>query len=157
MTLPIAKRFHLDERRLPAEVFERLSKRGAVLRDRRKQREEAFENFGKPGRDPAELGNVMDIIAGNGVWTRNLKLAQLRNHWDQVVGEGIARHTTVASFTDGVLVIRAESTVWSTQLTYLIPQLTATIRERLAGLDIQEIRVTGPASQRFTNRWTARK
>ena len=55
-------------------------------------------------------------------------------------------HSTVAGFTDGVLTIRAESAVWATQLTYMLPQLTSTIRDRLKGLDIGEIRVTGPQS-----------
>jgi predicted nucleic acid-binding Zn ribbon protein len=81
-----------------------------------------------------------------------MKLAQLRNHWDQVVGQAIASHSAVADFTDGVLTIRAESTVWATQLTYLIPQLTDTIRRNLKGLTIAEIRVTGPAAG-YTRKW----
>ena len=117
---------------------------------------EAIENFGKPGRDPAELGSVMTTIAGNGVWAANMKLAQLRNHWDQVVGQAIASHSAVADFTDGVLTIRAESTVWATQLTYLIPQLTDTIRRNLKGLTITEIRVTGPAAG-YTRKWARRR
>ncbi|NMM94800.1 DUF721 domain-containing protein [Bifidobacterium oedipodis] len=156
MNPPVAERLKLDQTKLPADVFERLSHRGAILKDRRRRREEAIENFGKPGRDPAELGSVMTAIAGNGVWTTNMQLARLRNHWDQVVGQAIANHSQVAGFTDGVLTIRAESTVWATQLTYLIPQLSATIRERLSGLDIRDIRVTGPASARFTRRWAPR-
>ncbi|KAA8826029.1 MULTISPECIES: DUF721 domain-containing protein [Bifidobacterium] len=156
MMPPIAEALHLDATALPAEVFERLSRRGALLKDRRRRNEESIENFGKPGRDPAELGDVMSTIAGNGVWSTNLKLAQLRNHWDQVVGEGVARHSAVADFTDGVLVIRAESTVWATQLTYLIPQLTDTIRRNLKGLTINEIRVTGPAAG-YTRKWARRR
>ena len=93
MNPPIARQLNLDETKLPAEIFERLSRRGATLKDYRRRREEAIENFGKPGRDPAELGSVMTTIAGNGVWAANMKLAQLRNHWDQVVGQAIASHS----------------------------------------------------------------
>ena len=156
MNPPIARQLNLAETKLPAEIFERLSRRGATLKDYRRRREEAIENFGKPGRDPAELGSVMTTIAGNGVWTTNMKLAQLRNHWDQVVGQAIASHSAVADFTDGVLTIRAESTVWATQLTYLIPQLTDTIRRNLKGLTITEIRVTGPAAG-YTRKWARRR
>ena len=67
MNPPIARQLNLDETKLPAEIFERLSRRGATLKDYRRRREEAIENFGKPGRDPAELGSVMTTIAGNGV------------------------------------------------------------------------------------------
>lgn len=59
MNPPIARQLNLDETKLPAEIFERLSRRGATLKDYRRRREEAIENFGKPGRDPAELGSVM--------------------------------------------------------------------------------------------------
>ncbi|MBW3090326.1 DUF721 domain-containing protein [Bifidobacterium miconisargentati] len=156
MRPPIAEALHLDAAKLPAEVFERLSRRGALLKDRRRREEESLENFGKPGRDPAELGSVMTTIAGSGVWASNLKLAQLRNHWDQVVGPAIAQHSAVADFRDGILIIRAESTVWATQLTYLIPQLTETIRRNLKGLTINEIRVTGPAAG-YTRKWARRK
>ncbi|MBT1174350.1 DUF721 domain-containing protein [Bifidobacterium sp. LC6] len=156
MRPPVVRSLKLDQTKLAAEVFERISHRGALLKDRRRRSEEALENFGKPGRDPAELGNVMSTIAGNGIWSTNLKLAQLRTHWDQVVGAGIAAHTAVADFTDGVLTIRAESTVWATQLTYLIPQLTETIRGNLQGLTINEIRVTGPAVG-YSRKWAKRK
>ncbi|OZG59766.1 hypothetical protein BLEM_2241 [Bifidobacterium lemurum] len=153
MKPPVVRSLHLDEHKLPAQVFERLVKRGDLLRDRKRRREEAWENFGKAGRDPKGLGAVLTQISGDPTWNTNLMVARLRNHWDQVVGEDIARHSHVASFVDGVLVIRAETGVWATQLTYLIPQLTDTVRERLAGLEVREIKVTGPASMQFKRRW----
>ncbi|WEV72426.1 DciA family protein [Bifidobacterium sp. ESL0790] len=156
MREPINVALKLDDRKLPAEVFERLSARSMVRREWAKREEEAWRNFGKPGRDPGKLGGVMTAMAKQGDWVPHLKIAQLRNHWDQVVGEGIARHSEVTSLKDGVLTIRAESTVWATQLTYLIPQLTRTIRQRLQGLDVREIRVTGPQSHRF-NRYGGRR
>lgn len=150
MKPPVERTLRLDERKLPAEVFERLAARGGYVMRDRKAREEnsekAWESFGKPGRDPDTFASVLNGIAAGGHWVPQLKLAQLRNHWDQVVGPGIAMHSSVADFRDGVLTIRTESAVWATQLTYMIPQLTATIRERLSGLDIREIRVTGPAA-----------
>ena len=87
---------------------------------------------------------MLGTLAGEGHWVPHLKVAQLRTQWNLVVGDAIAAHSQVADFRDGVLTIRAESPVWATQLNYLIPQLTATIRERLAGLDIERIQVTGP-------------
>lgn len=149
MTPPIADQLHLDQRRLPAEVFNRLASRAGARKDWKAREESAWNNFGKPGRDPGKLGGVMSVIAANGDWIPHLKLAQLRNHWDQVVGPDIASHSVVADFRDGILTIRTESNNWATTLTYLIPQLTATIHERLKGLDIREIRVTGPQSYNF--------
>lgn len=147
MRPPIVETLHLDQRRLPAEVFGRVAARAGLRRDRRRRAEDAWESFGKPGRDPAPLGGVLGTIVRGGGWTPHLKVARMRTHWDQVVGGAIAMHTQVADFRDGVLTIRADSPVWATQLTYLIPQLTATIRERLDGLDVREIRVAGPPRQ----------
>ena len=73
-----------------------------------------------------------------------MKLATLRNDWASIVGDVIARNTTVGSLSNGVLTIHAKSPSWTTQLTFLIPELQKTIREKLDGLDIREIRVTGP-------------
>lgn len=161
MKPPIERTLKLDERRLPAEIFERLATRGGyIMRDRKTReanREKAWESFGKPGRDPNTLGSVLDGLADGRRWVPQLKLAQLRDHWDQVVGPAIAMHSTVASVRDGVLTIRTESAVWATQLTYMIPQLTVVIRERLAGLDIQEIRVTGPQSGYRRNAYRGRR
>ncbi|WEV65806.1 DUF721 domain-containing protein [Bifidobacterium sp. ESL0764] len=149
MKPPIAEQLHLDLRKLPAEVFNRLASRAGARRDWKAREEKAWNNFGKPGRDPGKLGGVMSVIASDGDWTPHLKLAQLRNHWDLVVGPAIAAHSVVTDFRDGVLTINTESNAWATQLTYLIPQLTATIRQRLRGLEIREIRVTGPQSHNF--------
>ena len=84
-----------------------------------------------------------------------MKISQLNNHWDQVVGPGIAQHSRVVSFRDGVLVIRAESQVWATQLTFLIPQLSATIAKKLEGLDVADIKVIGP-SVGYSRKWGKR-
>ncbi len=98
----------------------------------------------------------MTTIAGNGVWTANMKLAQLRNHWDQVVGQAIASHSAVADFTDGVLTIRAEIHGLGHAADLPYPQLTDTIRRNLKGLTIAEIRVTGPAAG-YTRKWARRR
>ena len=46
---PVAVALHLDERKLGAQEFKRLSDRAGLIRERRIKREQARENFGKPG------------------------------------------------------------------------------------------------------------
>ena len=130
---PICATLHLDQRKLPATVFEHIAKMAGARRQRMIDAEAAWENFGKPG----------------GHWIPYLKIAQLRNHWDQVVGPVIAQHSQVIGLRDGVMTIRADSAAWATQLTYLIPQLERTIKERLQGLDVHKIQVTGPRAATF--------
>ncbi|WP_052377554.1 DUF721 domain-containing protein [Bifidobacterium bombi] len=156
MERPIDLALNLDARKLPSQVFERLTKRSILRRDRAQCEREAWENFGKPNRDPAQLGGTLDAIAVGRQWVPHLKVAQLRTHWDEVVGAGIAAHSYVDDFRDGVLTIHTESGAWATQLTYLIPALTQTIRERLEGLEVKEIKVTGPRTSRFAQRYRHR-
>lgn len=156
MTPPIAVTLNLDRRLLPAQVFEHYSARENYRAVQPARAEAAWESFGKPGRDPARFGGVARALALQGDWLPHLKIAQLNEHWDQVVGSGIAQHSHVVSVQDGVLVIAAESQVWATQLTFLIPQLSATIRERLEGLRIDDIRVNGP-SVGYSRKWVKRR
>ena len=152
MTPPIARTLKLDPRELPAKVFEGYAKRESMRKQRTERAEKAWESFGQPGRDPARLDGVAAILAKNGNWIPHLKISQLNNHWDQVVGTANAMHSHVVSFKDGVLTIGTDSPVWATTMTYLIPQLGETIRRRLEGLDVRDIRVVGPTAG-YTRRW----
>ena len=67
-----------------------------------------------------------------------------------MVGPVIAQHSQVIGLRDGVMTIRADSAAWATQLTYLIPQLERTIKERLQGLDVHKIQVTAPRAATFS-------
>ncbi|KAA8816577.1 DUF721 domain-containing protein [Bifidobacterium callitrichos] len=152
MKPPIALTLKLDPRELPAKVFEGYASREDARRHWAEEAEKAWESFGKPGRDPARLGGVANLIARDGKWIPHLKISQLNNHWDQVVGPLVAQHSHVVAFRDGVLTIGTESPVWATQLTYLIPQLNEKIRGSLEGLDIRDIRVVGPTAG-YNRRW----
>ncbi|MFT8988542.1 MAG: DUF721 domain-containing protein [Bifidobacterium psychraerophilum] len=152
MNIPIDQRLQLDVRKLPARTFERFTKRSLSLRLLRERSERAWFNFGKPGRDPNSLAGVVTGIVQQEDWTPHLKIAQLRNHWDSIVGTAIAQHSSVVGYEHGELTIRTESTVWATQLTYLVPQLKNTISQRLGDLPVERITVTGPHSQSFRNK-----
>ena len=45
-----------------------------------------------------------------------------------------------------MLIVRAQSTVWATQLSYLIPQLKEKINNNLENIEIKEIKVIGPTT-----------
>ena len=70
---PICATLHLDQRKLPATVFEHIAKMAGGRRQRMIDAEAAWENFGKPGRDPSTLGSVTALIANNGHWIPYLK------------------------------------------------------------------------------------
>ena len=154
---PICELLNLDQRKLPAEVFDRISDRAGRLKEREERARKAWESFGKPGRDPETGGSLFNLLASNGAWIPHLKMAQMRDHWDQVVGVENAKHSYPASLRDGVLTIRCDSPAWTTTLSYMTPLLTDTIRRKLEGLTINEVRVTGPQSQGFSRGRISRK
>ncbi|RBP99660.1 DciA family protein [Bifidobacterium xylocopae] len=147
MKRPVDQSLGLDPRKLPAQVFQRFVRRSLDRKSRRRKSESAWEAFGKPGRDPLALASTVESMADHDGWVPHLKVAQLRDHWDQVVGPAIAAHSRVGSYRQGRLVIQASTPVWATQLNYLIPQLKTTVAQRLR-MPVTEVVVAGPGSSR---------
>ena len=141
---PVAVALHLDERKLGAQEFKRLSDRAGLIRERRIKREQARENCGKPGRDVRGFGGVMSGFLQRAGWLPHMQIAALTEDWASIVGDVIARNTWVGAIDNGVLTIHAKSPSWTTQLTFMLPELREKVLERLNGLDIRDIRVTGP-------------
>ena len=70
---PICELLNLDQRKLPAEVFDRISDRAGRLKEREERARKAWESFGKPGRDPETVGSLFNLLASNGAWIPHLK------------------------------------------------------------------------------------
>ena len=153
---PIVEMLGLDQRRLPAELYQRLSRVLESKAARRARNEKARESFGKPGRDPVGLSSVLAGFAAANDWTPHLKVARLSGDWAGVVGPMIGEHSRVTSFRDGVVTIEAQSPVWATQLTYMIPQLTERIRKELDGVPVEKVVVRAPKNDQTFRRgkWT---
>ncbi|RSX54539.1 Zn-ribbon-containing, RNA-binding like protein [Bifidobacterium dolichotidis] len=144
---PVHVTLHLDERKLPAQVFEHLSHRAGILADRQARNKQSVEDFGKPGRDPSSFTGVLGAIAEVNGWIPYMKQAQLRMDWASVVGEQNAQHTWVQGYADGVLYIGVESPVWATTMQFLLPQLRQIVPQKLEGLEIRDIRISGNQQQ----------
>ena len=65
---PICELLNLAQRKLPAEVFDRISDRAGRLKEREERARKAWESFGKPGRDPETVGSLFNLLASNGAW-----------------------------------------------------------------------------------------
>ena len=96
MDEPVCRSLGLDQRKLPAETFERLESRAGVRRHWLDRERLARESFGRPGRDPVRLGDAAGLVATLGGWTPHLRIAELNTHWDRVVGADVARHSPSA-------------------------------------------------------------
>ena len=96
------------------------------------------------GRDPKRLADAVDALLAEQGWTTANAVAGLIARWSEVVGADLADHVTPESFTDGRLLLRADSTAWATQVRLLLPQLRRAIDRAVGTGLVADISVLGP-------------
>ncbi len=77
-------------------------------------------------------------------WELMLRVRGVIARWDELVGPEVAAHATPESFTDGVLVVRTDSTAWATQLKLLTPQVLSRLNQELGPGTVTVLEVRGP-------------
>ena len=92
------------------------------------------------GDPPPALSELLEQVARRRGWDRRLEEAQVHAVWQQVAGESLARHVAPVRLHGGVLVLRASSAAWATQVRYLTGELIPRLNAAL-GTDLVE-RVT---------------
>lgn len=101
---------------------------------------------GSAGRDPQLLGDQMDrLVSGRG-WGSEVAAGQVMGRWEEIVGSDVAAHAQPVTFEAGVLVVRAESTAWATQIRMLSSTILAAIERSVGPDQVQELKVHGPSA-----------
>jgi predicted nucleic acid-binding Zn ribbon protein len=95
-------------------------------------------------RDPQPLSAALERLVEEQGWQDQSAVAVLMGEWAQIVGQDIAGHVVPVAFTDGELVLQAESTAWATQVRLLLPQLHRTVDDRVGVGVVRAIRIQGP-------------
>jgi len=95
-------------------------------------------------RDPQLLDNTLGRLVADHGWDLSLRVHGVFGRWAELVGDDIAAHCTPESFTDGRLVVRTDSTAWSTQLRLLSPTLLRRLNEELGAGTVVALEVLGP-------------
>lgn len=96
------------------------------------------------GRDPQGLGSELGrLIDGRG-WGLDLQVRGVFARWAEIVGPEIGAHSTPESLTDGVLVVRTDSTAWATQLKLLAATVVRRLNEELGDGTVTVVEVLGP-------------
>lgn len=96
------------------------------------------------GRDPQTLSAEVDRIIGDRGWALDLKIRGVFARWPELVGDEIGAHSTPESLVDGVLVVRAHSTAWATQLKLLVTTLVRRLNEELGDGTVTVVEVLAP-------------
>lgn len=99
---------------------------------------------GPSRRDPQPLGGVTARFLAEHGWSRPVSVGAVMGRWAEIVGPEVAEHCTVERFTDGDLVIRADSTAWATQMRLLLPQVERRLAEEVGPGAVTSIEVRGP-------------
>jgi hypothetical protein len=91
--------------------------------------------------DPVPIGDVVDRLLQEDVFSRGMPVARLTKAWPEVVGERLAEATTPVSLEAGCLVVRAADGPWGSQARYLATEIQARADEALGGGVVTSIRI----------------
>lgn len=80
---------------------------------------------------PTGLGELLEGVVSNRGWAGRLRSTAVFNHWEELVGPQLALRCEPVRLAGGVLVVRAESQAWATQVKYLTGTLKRRAREVL--------------------------
>ncbi|WP_125775644.1 DUF721 domain-containing protein [Antribacter gilvus] len=107
------------------------------------------ERKGPNARDPQLLSEVVGRLLREKGWSAEVSVGGVVGRWREVVGPDVAEHCTPETFEDKVLVVRADSTAWATQLRLLVPTLLRRMAEEIGEGVVEEVTVLGPAGPGF--------
>lgn len=99
------------------------------------------------GRDPQTARSVLDAWLHDSGYSEALAAGGIHAHWVGIVGPDIAAHVTCETneTNEGrVLILRADSTAWATQVRLLLPDIRRRIEEVVGQPVTDPIRVVGP-------------
>jgi len=98
--------------------------------------------------DPQPLSTALDGLLADQGWRLAAAIGSVFGRWDQLVGAEVAAHTRPERFSDGELVVIADSAAWATQVRLLAATLVRRLNEELGHGTVTRVVVRGPAGPR---------
>lgn len=99
----------------------------------------------KEGKPPVAVPELLAALARRKGWGRRLEGARIHECWEEIAGEQLAAHAEPIRLHGGVLILRAESPAWATQVRYLTAELVRRANEILGEGQVSSVQVvTGP-------------
>ena len=95
---------------------------------------------------PSLLGDQMDRLLLDRGWNIDVAIGSVMGRWAAIVGTEVAAHCAPVTFSDGVLIVRAESTAWATQLRLMSSTILGRIETEVGKDAVSELRVQGPGA-----------
>jgi len=91
---------------------------------------------------PTALSGELARLARRPGWSERLGAARVQAAWADIVGEELVAHCEPVRLAGRVLVVRAASPVWATQLRYLTTQLIERAEAVLGPGSVRDVNVT---------------
>jgi len=113
---------------------------------RRRRAEPMSSGSGPDDRDPQLLAETVENLIDERGWHTHRAVGGVEGRWHQIVGAELAHHCEPESFDSGVLVVRADSTAWATQVRLLAGTVLARLNEDLGAGTVTRLEVKGPDS-----------
>jgi len=89
-------------------------------------------------------------------WQTAAAVGSVFGRWPQIVGADLAAHTRPDKFTDGELLVIADSTAWATQVRLLAATLVRRLNSELGDGTVTRVKVRGPEQPRRAGGWRVR-
>jgi hypothetical protein len=106
--------------------------------------------------DPQPLGAAIEGLLDDQGWRTSAAVGSVFGRWEQIVGEALAAHTRPGGFTDGELLVIADSTAWATQVRLLRAQLVRRLNAELGPGTVTGVKVRGPMPPQQRGQWRVR-
>jgi hypothetical protein len=90
--------------------------------------------------EPATLGEIVDGLMAEEVFSRGMPVARLASRWPEIVGERMAAETSPAAFENGVLTVEALTGPWGAQAQFLHEEIRRRADETLGGDQVHRVR-----------------
>ena len=91
--------------------------------------------------DPVSIGDVVEGLLAEEVFSRGMPVAELASHWPELVGERLARETAPLALEDGVLTVGVSSGPWGAQARFLHEEIRRRADEALGGDRVRSLRI----------------
>jgi len=91
--------------------------------------------------DAVPIGQIVDGLLREEVFSRGMPIAQLAVAWPRIVGERIAGETAPLTLEAGVLTVSATNGPWGVQARFLSEQIRKNANEALGSDAISTVRV----------------
>ncbi|AWB80934.1 hypothetical protein C3B44_00025 [Corynebacterium yudongzhengii] len=94
--------------------------------------------------DVPRMGTVVGKEIAQRGWQHELAHGWVSGHWETLVGEQIAQHTTVEMIKEGKVFVTCTSTAWATNLKYMQSTILSEIAKKIGPGVITELKIFGP-------------